>query len=189
MSFLLILMIAVGLAMDAFAVSVASSISLRRVSRRQVFRFAFHFGLFQAMMPTIGWALGSSVQGYVYTWDHWIAFLLLGFVGSKAIYEACGKEAEEGAPASDPTKGWSLVLFSVATSIDALAVGFSFAMLDTSIWLPVLVIGVVTAGLTTLGMLFGSRLGARFGKRVEILGGLVLIAIGLKILGQHLFYG
>jgi manganese efflux pump family protein len=183
-----ILVIAVGLSMDAFAVAVAGSIAIGRVSRRQIFRFSFHFGLFQALMPALGWLAGSSAEQYISGWDHWIAFLLLGFVGGKALVGALhdGK-AEVGEKAKgDPTRGWSLVLFSVATSIDALAVGIALAAVNVTIWIPAAIIGVVTASLTMVGMLLGGRIGIRFGKRVEILGGLTLIGIGIKILIGHL---
>ncbi|MBN2309874.1 MAG: manganese efflux pump [Candidatus Hydrogenedentes bacterium] len=189
MNLVAIVGIAVGLAMDAFAVAVATSISLRGVSPRQVFRFAFHFGLFQAFMPVIGWAAGRTVADLIRDWDHWIAFGLLAFVGVKAIREALRDTGEGEAARSDPTRGWSLVAFSVATSIDALAVGLTFAMLDVRIWYPCVLIGLITAALTTVGMLFGARLGARLGRRVEVLGGLTLIGIGVKILVQHLFFG
>ena len=191
MNFLVILGIAVGLAMDTFAVATATSVALRKVTGRQIFRFAFHFGLFQAAMPVIGWFAGRSVFGYISGWDHWLAFGLLSFVGGKALYEALwgdDEEAETSAPKQDPTCGASLVMLSVATSIDALAVGLSFAALNVQIWYPVAVIGLVTATLTTVGMLVGSRLGARFGRRVEILGGLILVAIGTNILIKHLYW-
>lgn len=188
MSLAIVIIIAVGLAMDAFAVALATSIGLKSVSRRQVFRFAFHFGLFQAFMPVIGWTLGRSMHKTVQMWDHWVAFGLLTFVGSKAIYEALHRDDGAQVPVSDPTKGLSLVMLSTATSIDALAVGFSFAMLEVAIWYPVLVIGLVTATLTTIAMLGGARLGARFGRRVEVCGGALLIGIGLKILIEHLAF-
>lgn len=175
---------AVGLAMDAFAVALATSVSLGTVSRRQVFRFAFHFGLFQAVMPTLGWLAGRVIDPYIRSWDHWAAFTLLSLVGGKAIYEALWG-TDDGPGKSDPTRGWTLVALSVATSIDAFAVGLSFAMLRIAIWYPVAVIGIVTAALTTVGMLLGGRLGGRFGKRMEIVGGLVLIAIGVMIVVEH----
>ena len=177
--------IAVGLAMDALAVAVVCSISLRRVSLRQVFRLGFHFGLFQGMMPILGWWLGSAAFRYIAVWDHWVAFGLLSFVGGKAIYRAQWGMKEEGGK-GDPTRGVSLVVYSVATSIDALAVGLSLAALKVSIWIPALVIGLTTATLTTLGMLLGSRIGSHFGRRLEVLGGLVLIGIGVKVLVSHL---
>lgn len=190
MSLWVVLGIAVGLAMDTFAVAIGASVMLRGVTKRQVFRFAFHFGLFQAIMPVVGWAAGIRFVGYIAHWDHWIAFALLGFVGGKAIAGAWTKEEETSeAPRTDPTRGWSLVVLSIATSLDALAVGLSFAVLDMAIWVPVAIIGVVTALITMTGMLVGSRLGSRFGKPIEILGGLILIGIGVKILIQHFTQG
>lgn len=185
MSALALLGIAVGLAMDTFAVAIAASVSLGSVSARQVFRFGFHFGLFQAMMPMIGWLAGSTIEQYIVDWDHWVAFGLLALVGGKAIYGAFTQK-KNGRPQSDPTRGWMLVTLATATSIDALAVGLTFAMLQVRIWYPCLVIGIVTAAFTITGMLTGSRLGRRFGQRVEVLGGLVLIGTGIKILVQHL---
>lgn len=180
-----ILGIAVGLALDCFAVAVGSSVALRRATVRQTFRLAFYFGLFQFLMPVVGWLAGLTVAQHVALFDHWVAFGLLAFVGGKAIWSA-RREKGEKVRADDPTQGATLVVLSVATSIDALAVGFSFAMLGVTVWVPSAVIGLVTAALTALGMRVGSRLGERFGRRVEILGGLVLIAIGLKILLQHI---
>jgi manganese efflux pump family protein len=185
MSLFLILGLSLGLAMDAFAVATAASVSLGGVSGRQVFRFAFHFGLFQAMMPILGWLAGRSVASYISSWDHWLAFGLLVGIGGKAIVQAIRADGEE-AKAGDPTRGVSLVLLSVATSVDALAVGLSFAVVRVNIWVPAAVIGLITAGLTSLGMLIGSRLGSRFGKRMEIVGGVVLVGIGVKILLSHL---
>jgi putative Mn2+ efflux pump MntP len=181
MNLLTIIGIAVGLAMDAFAVSIASSIILGSVTRRQTFRIAFHFGLFQALMPLVGWFAGRNVIHLVSHWDHWVAFLLLAFIGVKAIYSAI-KSKESGAPQGDPTRGFSLVALSFTTSMDALAVGVSFAMLKVEIWYPSAIIGLITGALCVIGMRAGHHLGARFGKRVEIIGGLVLIAIGIKIL-------
>ncbi|MDY0002421.1 MAG: manganese efflux pump MntP family protein [Polyangia bacterium] len=185
---LTLLVLAIGLAMDAFSVAVATSVSLPRLSGRQVFRFAFHFGLFQALMPLLGWLCGQTVVEWVAAWDHWLALGLLTFVGGRAIWDGLrsGKGPSETGPRADPTRGWSLVVLSIATSIDAFAVGLSFAWLGVSLWLPVAVIGLVTALLTALGMALGRRVGARFGPRMSILGGLVLIAIGVKIVVDHL---
>src|SRR5512136_898709 len=123
--------------MDAFAVSIAASVSLGKVSRGQLFRFSFHFGLFQAFMPFLGWLAGTSIARYIYAWDHWVAFTLLALVGGKAIYEACRESESDAKPTpKDPTRGWSLIVLSVATSIDALAVGLSFALLHITIWYP-----------------------------------------------------
>ena len=185
MSTLTLIGIAVGLAMDAFAVAIGAGLTLEEVTARHTFRLAWHFGLFQALMPVIGWLAGLSVAGWIAPVDHWIAFGLLAFIGGKMIYEALrsGSEDEERA---DPTRGWSLVLLSVATSIDALAVGFSLALLDVSIWWPAIVIGVVCGTLTIVGLELGKRFGALLGRRMEVVGGLILVGIGLKILIEHL---
>jgi putative Mn2+ efflux pump MntP len=180
-----LVLIAIGLAMDALAVAVAVSILLRTVSTRQIFRLTFHFGLFQFLMPILGWLGGRSIYHFIVDWDHWVAFGLLVLVGSKAIREALTAR-EERDDRRDPTRGLSLVFLSLATSIDALAVGLSFAVLRVDIWYASVVIGCVASAFTMTGMLAGSRLGRRFGQRVEILGGLVLIGIGIKILVQHL---
>jgi putative Mn2+ efflux pump MntP len=175
--------------MDAFAVAIAASIRLRGVSARQVFRFGWHFGLFQAMMPVIGWYFGSRLEQFIVAWDHWVAFGLLAYVGGKAVYEALSSDETPGEAApADPTRGWSLIALSIATSIDALAVGISFGVVDVEIWYPAAIIGLITASLTTAGMLFGARLGARFGKRVEVAGGLILLFIGFKILAEHTLF-
>jgi putative Mn2+ efflux pump MntP len=186
MDFLTLIGIAVGLSMDALAVAIGASVSLRGVTPRQVFRLSFHFGLFQALMPILGWTLGSLAAGYIHNYDHWVAFALLMLVGIKAIHEALSDGEENGAQRRDPTRGWNLVLLSVATSIDALAVGLTFAMLGIIVWYPAFVIGCITAALTLAGMIFGSWLGRRFGKVMEVVGGLVLIAIGVKILAGHI---
>lgn len=184
MSSVVLLGVAVGLAMDAFATAVAVSVSLRTVSRRQVFRLAWHFGLFQAMMPVIGWLAGVSIVGLIEDWDHWIAFALLAFVGGRAIWSGLWGDAQSsGSP--DPTRGASLVVLSLATSMDALAAGLSFAALGVRVWVPSLVIGLTAGALTVIGTLFGSRLGRRFGGWAEVVGGAVLIGIGAWILLDH----
>jgi putative Mn2+ efflux pump MntP len=180
-----ILALAVALAMDALAVALATGVALKRVSRRQTFRLAWHFGLFQALMPIIGWALGLSVRSAIERFDHWIAFALLAFIGAKMIREAFALTEE--AERADPTRGWSLVMLSVATSIDALAVGLSMSMLGLSIWTPAAVIGLVCLLFTAAGLHLGRFVGnaARLSFAAEILGGVVLIAIGLNILRDH----
>jgi len=157
---------------------------LGRVDARQLFRFSFHFGLFQALMPVVGWLAGRGLSQYIEAWDHWVAFVLLAAIGGKAIVDALGSKEEE-AKVPDPTRGLSLVVLSIATSIDALAVGLSLALLKVSIWYPAVVIGVVTAGMTACAMLIGARVGQRFGVRIRILGGVILMGIGLKILVEH----
>jgi len=186
MDILTILLIALALAVDAFAVALAAGVSLCMVSGRQIFRLSFHFGLFQAMMNVIGWAVGLTVRQLLESVDHWLAFGLLALVALKMIKDALfGRE--EDTEKIDPTRGYTLVMLSVATSIDSLAVGLSFSVLNVSIWLPAAVIGVVATLLTILGLKLGCLLGSasRIGSRAEIAGGLVLLGIGFNILHQH----
>jgi putative Mn2+ efflux pump MntP len=178
--------IAFALAMDAFAVSIAAGIALKTVTLRQTIRLAWHFGFFQFAMPLIGWSAGNTVRTYIENYDHWVAFILLVLVGGNMLRESFQKH-EEKPLKNDPTRGMSLVLLSVATSIDALAVGLSFSVLDQSIWLPVITIGVVAALCTGAGIHIGRRIGAssHIGNYADMAGGLVLIAIGFKILYDH----
>ncbi|ADW16696.1 protein of unknown function DUF204 [Desulfobulbus propionicus DSM 2032] len=178
--------VAVALAMDAFAVALAAGAILQPLTFRPCFRLAFHFGLFQAMMPVIGWLAGLTVQSFVAAWSHWIAFALLLYIGGRMIHEALG--AGEGTErTNDPSRGLTMVALSVATSIDALAVGLTLAMLDVVIWIPSLVIGLVACAFTVMGLFLGTRAGALWGKRVEVAGGVILVAIGVKILLSALF--
>lgn len=187
MDALSLIALSVALAMDAFAVALAAGAILRPLTFRPCFRLAFHFGLFQAMMPVIGWLAGLTVQSFVAAWSHWLAFFLLLAIGGRMIHEAL--TAEEGVErANDPSKGLTMVALSVATSIDALAVGLTLAMLDVVIWIPSLVIGLVACGFTVLGLFLGTRAGKLWGKRVEVAGGAILIMIGLKILITALFF-
>ena len=186
MDLLTIIGIAVGLSMDAMAVAIGTSAISRGVTSRQVFRLSFHFGLFQALMPIIGWAAGILATDYIENYDHWLAFLLLAAVGGKAIWEALTGDDEEESSRKDPTRGLSLVILSLATSMDALAVGLTFAMLQITVLYPACIIGVITATLTMAGMIFGGYLGRRFGRIMEVIGGLVLLGIGVKILLEHL---
>jgi len=186
MSIVELFMIAIGLAMDAFAVSLAAATSGAAKNSRAVFRLSFHFGLFQFLMPVLGWYMGSRLVSAISSYDHWIAFALLAMIGIRMI--SPDRSTREGAR-SDPSRGWSLVLLSVATSIDALAVGFSLAMIDVAIWAPSIIIGVVTASLSLLGIFIGDKLGKTFGRRMEIVGGILLVLIGAKILYSHLVLG
>lgn len=176
--------ISIGLAMDAFAVSIVVGLTLARVTPRHTFRMAFHFGLFQFLMPTMGWLVGREAVTVVAAFDHWLVFALLAFVGGKMLYEA--SEDREMDPAKDPTRGLTLVTLSIATSLDALAVGLSMAFIGVSVWLPSVIIGLVACGLSAVGITFGSRIGPRWGPWAERVGGCVLILIGLKILVSHL---
>jgi len=184
MSFLSILIIALGLGMDAFSVAIGVGASFGVVSLGAVFRLSSCFGLFQFLMPVAGWFAGGTVANINAGYGHWIAFGLLSLVGGKMILESYNGRAKVNT--TDPTKGLSVLILSVATSIDALAVGFSFALLKTPVLYPSIVIGIVAFGMTVCGMLFGEKFGKIFGKRAEIFGGLLLIGIGMKILMEHM---
>lgn len=184
MSILEIILLAVGLAMDAFAVAISVGVTDYLQSKRARFRISFHFGLFQGLMPIIGWFAGSTVESYIKSFDHWIAFVLLAWVGGKMIKESF--ETEQKDFHIDPSRGWNLILLSVATSIDALAVGLSLSIVGLDIFYPALFIGLITAGLSLVGIFLGTWFGQRFGKRIEFVGGLVLIFIGVRILISHL---
>ncbi|MFO8010856.1 MAG: manganese efflux pump MntP family protein [Dehalococcoidia bacterium] len=178
-----IVLIALGLAMDATAVSLVAAASGYANNPRAAFRLSFHFGLFQFLMPILGWALGRSVIEYISSLDHWVAFGLLTFVGARMIKS--GTKPFEQRPRKDPSHGTTLILLSIATSIDALAIGLSLAMLDVNIWYPSIIIGFVTAALSLAAIQVGKRIGIIFGNRMEIIGGGILIAIGLRILISH----
>ncbi len=185
MEFIDVLVIACGLAMDACAVSLGAGASGQLQGKRAVFRLSFHFGLFQFLMPVIGWLLAIRLQTLIQSIDHWLAFALLVFVGGRMI-RAGMSTAPSAQLQSDPSRGISLIALSVATSIDALAVGLSLAFLGTDIWWPSIAIGIVTAGFSLAGVFLGGKLNEKFGRRMEIAGGLILIAIGLQILTTHL---
>ena len=185
MGWLTLLALALALAMDAFAVAIVTGLTLKPLTGRQVFRLSFHFGLFQALMPVLGWSVGAAMYRYISRFDHWIAFGLLTFIGIRMMAEA-SREPVARRPATDPTTGWDLVMLSVATSIDALAVGLSLAMVRAGIVLPAVVIGLVAATMTVVGMVLGRKVGTLWGRRVEVVGGLILIAIGINILLSHL---
>jgi len=180
-----IIVIAVGLAMDAAAVSLAAAAGGFAKDGRAVFRLAFHFGLFQFIMPVIGWFLGVGFVSYLKPFDHWIAFGLLLFVGSRMVL--AGMDASENPLKKDPSRGLTMVMLSIATSIDALAIGLSLAMMDVNIWYPSVMIGIITAGISLVAIGIGKRLGLLFGKRMEIFGGLILIFIGSRILFLEFF--
>lgn len=196
MSLITLLLVAVGLSADAFAVSVGKGLTMPRLNWRAAIVLGLAFGLAQGVMPLIGWLLGSQLEAYVTSIDHWIAFGLLAVVGGKMLHEAVsGSDAEHLAAATVPAGDRRVVtvvaprevaVLAVATSIDALAVGISFAFLQVNIVTAVVVIGVVTCALSVAGVAIGQRVGARFRGPAEIAGGLVLIGIGIKILFDHL---
>jgi putative Mn2+ efflux pump MntP len=179
-----ILMIAVGLAADAFAVSLAEGMALHTVTPRHTARVALHFGGFQGVMPVLGWLAGSSLRAYMASVDHWIAFGLLVLIGGKMLLDAL--TGFETGRMREPSRGARLIGLSIATSIDAFAVGVSLAMLGVRIWQPAIVIGLVTGVLCGIGIQIGDRVGARLGKWAEVAGGAVLCLIGLEILVSHL---
>ena len=181
-----ILLIAVGMAMDAFAVSLGIGTTERCKSARAKFRLAFHFGLFQFFMPIIGWVAGSTISRWIAPIDHWIAFILLAYVGINMIRSGLNPENESYA--QDPSRGRTLIVLAIATSIDALAIGLSLAMLEVAIIAPSIVIGLVTYGLSMVGLFAGNKLGQKFGKRMEIVGGIILIGIGVRVVITHLFF-
>ena len=184
MDIISIVIIAVGLAMDAFAVSITSGITIKRLKINNALKIALFFGLFQAVMPIIGWLAGLSLRDYISAVDHWIAFGLLSAIGCKMIYESCKVESIKRE--INPLNFFVLLILSVATSIDALAVGISLSFLKISIAIPAIIIGIVTFLLTLLGVFIGNRFGHFFENKIEIVGGLILIGIGTKILMEHL---
>jgi Predicted membrane protein len=184
MDLITIFLLAVGLSVDAFSVAIGIGAAKVKKSWPPVLRMASAFGAFQFIMPIIGWLAGLTIANIIAGYDHWIAFALLAYVGSKMIWDALRREEEK--ETNDQTKGLPLLLLSIATSIDALAVGFSFSLLKTDIILPALIIGVVCFLMTATGMLFGKGLARIFGKKVGIFGGVVLIVIGVKILIDHM---
>ena len=186
MNFFSILLIAIGLGVDAMSVAVAAGALLGRPSWPAAMRMSFSFGFFQFVMPLIGWSVGRTVSRHIESLDHWVAFGLLVFVGGKMIHEAFRQKRTDQAAVSDPTRGWTLLMLSIATSVDALAVGLSLAFLGEAILFPSVVIGIVAFVMTWLGMVFGARAGRLFGKKVGLAGGAILIAIGIKILLEHM---
>lgn len=184
MNIVMVLLLSVSLALDAFAVAVTSGVIASRPRVKHALRIAATFGFFQAVMPVIGWATGSALADSISGIDHWIAFALLMLVGSHMIYEAVSER--RGSRTFDPLSLRVLLLLSLATSIDALAAGVSFAFLEIAIIPTVIIIGAVTFFLSSLGYYMGNRIGEFFGNRVKIIGGVILICIGLKILFEHL---
>jgi len=186
MNIWLVIGIALGLSMDAFAVAVATGLALPALTVRHIFRLAFHFGLFQFMMPILGWYAGHTVAEHIQLsklYHHWIIFVLLVFIGGKMLWNAYTSHPSNRSR-TDPTRGLSLIALSIVTSLDALAAGI--ALLQVSIWIPSVIIGIIAGTLTAVGIVFGSRLGDRFGHWAEIIGGIVLIGIGAQALVSHL---
>lgn len=186
--FVTLLLMGVGLAMDAFAVSVCKGLAMRKVNKKQCFVIALFFGGFQALMPAVGWLLGSRFEQYIVSVDHWIAFILLGLIGGKMIWEAVREqEASDVVEELDaPLDIRELLVMAVATSIDALAVGITFAFLGTPILEASLIIGITTFVICVIGVYVGNLFGSRYKRRASVVGGMILILLGIKILLEHL---
>lgn len=183
MKFITVFFIAVGLAMDAFSVSIASGVIIHKVAFKNAFKIALFFGIFQAFMPVVGWLTGLGLKGFISQIDHWIAFLLLSLVGIKMIYDSIRSETKKN---FDPLNIYVLLMLSIATSIDALVAGITLSMVDISIVTPVLIIGVITFLFSFAGVYIGGKLGHFFEKKIEMFGGIILVMIGVYILLEHL---
>ncbi|PZR05027.1 MAG: hypothetical protein DI536_33200 [Archangium gephyra] len=179
-------MLAVGLAMDATAAASARGMAAKRVSPRDVLLVAGLFGGFQALMPLLGWVVGERFGSVVSAWDHWIAFTLLAGLGGKMLWEARKADDDEASVEVNPFHWRLLVVLAFATSIDALAAGLTLPLLATPVLISVGIIGVVTAGFSAAGLMLGRRFGAHLGKKLDVAGGLLLIAVGSKVLVEHL---
>lgn len=185
MDFLLVLLVALSLSADCFAVALSGSIAMRTVSGLQIFRTSLAFGLFQVLMPALGWLAGRTVVELIATYDHWVAFILLALIGGKMIWESF-RSGDSRSENTDITKGILLLTLSVATSIDALAVGLTFAFLEVNIVAAISTIGLVAFVATAIGFLLGRKASNLIGRQAEAIGGVVLIAIGLRILLTHI---
>ena len=186
--FIELFLLGIGLAMDAFAVSVCKGLGMRRLNKKQTLIIGLYFGGFQALMPLIGWLLGSQFQKYITSIEHWIAFILLSFIGGKMMIEAIREwNEEETVDVIDaPLDHKNMLVLAVATSIDALAVGITFAFLDTPIIEAITIIGITTMVISIIGVVVGNFFGSRYKSKAEFIGGLILILLGLKILLEHL---
>ena len=186
--FIELLLIGVGLSMDAFAVSICKGLAMRRVNKKQALVIGLFFGGFQALMPFIGWALGTQFESYITSIDHWIAFALLAFIGGKMIAEAVRPEDEnvEIDKLDPPLDLKEMLVLAVATSIDALAVGITFSFLEVNIVEAITIIGLVTAVISAIGVFVGNIFGNKYKTKAELAGGLILVLLGLKILTEHL---
>lgn len=186
--FIELLLMGVGLAMDAFAVSICKGLGMKKLNKKQAVVIGLYFGGFQALMPLIGWVLGSQFKDYITSIDHWIAFILLGIIGGKMIVEAVKEwnEREEVIAQDNPIDHKEMFLLALATSIDALAVGITFAFLDTPIVEAIVIIGVTTFFISVIGVAVGNFFGSKYKSKAEFAGGLILVLLGLRILIEHL---
>ena len=178
-----ILLISIGLAMDAFAVSVCKGLAMKKMSWKKAIIIGLYFGIFQAVMPVIGYFLGTTFERFITNVDHWIAFILLVGIGINMVKEAFDKESENR---NDNVDVKTMLVLSIATSIDALAIGITFACLKIHIVMPVIAIGLITFIISVIGVKIGNRFGDKYEKKAEIMGGVILILLGIKILLEHL---
>ena len=183
MDIISIILIAVGLSMDSFSVSLINGCTMEELNTSRILSIALFFAFFQSFMPVLGWLAGLSVEKYIKEFDHWIAFLLLFFIGLKMIEEGVKKDCPSSSPELPVKK---LIGQSLATSIDAFAVGISFSLLELSLITPVVIIGLVTFGFSILGLFLGKYFGKLLGQRADVIGGIILIGMGIKILYEHL---
>ena len=178
-----LVVIAIGLAMDAFAVSVCKGLSMKKIDIKKMIIIALYFGLFQGLMPVLGYFLGSAFSVFVEKVDHWIAFILLAIIGINMIRESFDDEVDKR---NDKVDLKTMIVLAIATSIDALTVGVTFAFFEVDLLLATLMIGIVTFVLSMLGVVIGNKFGSKFQNKAELMGGIVLILIGLKVLVEHL---
>jgi manganese efflux pump family protein len=185
MELVTLILIAIGLSVDSFAVSLSCGLIMCEITFRKAARIAFSMAFFQALLPLIGWFIGSKIASYVVVYDHWIAFGLLTIIGGKMIAESLGTE-EENKKKANPLDFKYLIGISLATSIDAFIIGISFAFIKVNLFFSTFIIGFTTFFFSMLGILFGKKTGVKFGKKMETAGGIILFLIGLKILIEHL---
>ena len=185
MDYFLIIFVGLGLSFDTFAVSVSSGIIKQEIRFLEACKIAIILAFFQAAMPTIGWFLGEQVKEIISNYDHWVVFSILSLLGLKMILDSFKKEEDK---IFNPLNIWIMISMGIATSIDAFAVGISFSIINIPIFITAIIIGSVTYLASMLGILFGKKTGSHFGQKIEVLGGLILILIGLKILFPHLFF-
>jgi len=185
MDIISITLIAIGLSMDSFAVSLTNGLTIKTLNVKQILIISFVMAMFQALMPLVGWFAGIGFEKYIKEFDHWVAFILLSFIGVKMIYEGLKKNDVEK---NTELKIFTIIGQSFATSIDAFAVGISFAFFNFSIIKPILIIGLVTFIFSIIGLQVGKYFGKKIGRYVEVLGGVMLTSIGLKILIEHLYF-
>ena len=186
--FIVLFLMGVGLSMDAFAVSVCKGLAMRKVNKKQAIVIGLFFGGFQALMPLLGWTLGIQFEQYITSIDHWIAFILLGFIGGKMIVEAVKPDDEsvEVKEMDPPLNIKEMFVLAIATSIDALAVGITFAFLDYPIVESIIIIGITTFVISIIGVYIGNFFGSLYKKKAELAGGIILVLLGVKILLEHL---